>query len=184
MTLPPMATPRLFFSMKHQGWDYWRYVAFNPTIGIGRHQQIVEASCQRSYEGKGIWPSYIARGVIEGFAEQAENVNYTGGVKGLRDVVGNSNVVGLWTWSRGDGNYGPYTKAGELWQTVNCRVLAAWANDTSRTEEDLFLETVRNLPSGFGPQMPRNCFWAPAGIDLYLDRKNRKSLCELFLGPR
>jgi hypothetical protein len=69
-------------------------------------------------------------------------VNYTGGVKGLRDMVGNANIAGLWTWSRGDGNYGPYTKAGELWQTVNCRVLAAWANDTSRTEEDLFLETV------------------------------------------
>ena len=59
--------------MKHQGWDYWRYVAFNPTIGIGRHRQIVEASCQRSYEGKGVWPSYIARGVIEGFPEQAQN---------------------------------------------------------------------------------------------------------------
>ena len=141
--------PRLFFSMKRQGWDYWRYVAFNPTIGIGKHQQIVEASCQRSYEGKGTWPSYIARGVIEGFPEQAENVNYTGGVKGLRDLVGNANVAGLWTWSRGDGNYGPYTKAGELWQTVNCRVLAAWANDTSRTEEELFLETVCELQYKF-----------------------------------
>lgn len=99
---------------------------------------------------------------------EAENVNYTGGVKGLRDMIGNDKVAGLWTWSRGDGNYGPfiqatcrflwvlvccfsdrllvvagpYTKAGELWQTVNCRVLAAWANDTSRTEEELFLETV------------------------------------------
>ena len=49
--------PNLFFSMKHQAWDYWRYVRFNPTIGIGQHGQIVEASCQRSYEGKGIWPS-------------------------------------------------------------------------------------------------------------------------------
>ena len=32
--------PRLFFSMKHQAWDYWRYVKFNPTIGIGGHGQV------------------------------------------------------------------------------------------------------------------------------------------------
>lgn len=140
--------PNLFFSMKHQAWDYWRYVAFNPTIGIGKHGQIVEASCQRSYEGKGIWPSYVAHGIIEGFPEQAINTNYTGGVRGLKDVVHSSNasggsiVRGLWTWSRGDGNYGPYTKAGELWQTINCRVLSAWASDPSRDEAEIFLETI------------------------------------------
>lgn len=134
--------PNLFFSMKHSGWDYWRYVRFNPTIGIGSHGQIVEASCQRSYEGKGIWPSYVARGIIEGFPEQAINTNYTGGMKGLRDVLNASTIKGLWTWSRGDGNYGPYTKAGELWQMINCRVLTAWSNDPSQDEADIFLKTV------------------------------------------
>jgi len=133
--------PKFFFSMKHQGWDYWRWVKFNPSIGVGRHGQVVEASCQRSYEGKGAFPSYIARGVIDGFEEQAVNVNYTGGVRGLKDVVGpHSMVKGLWTWSRGDGNWGPYTKGGELWQELNCAVLSGFAHNTSRTEEDIFAE--------------------------------------------
>ena len=28
-------------------------VPFNPCIGIGKHQQVVEVQCQREYEGKG-----------------------------------------------------------------------------------------------------------------------------------
>jgi hypothetical protein len=109
---------------------------------LSRAVQIVEASCQRNYEGKGIWPSYVAHGIINGFPEQAINTNYTGGVKGLRDVLNASTVKGLWTWSRGDGNYGPYTKAGELWQYINCRVLSAWASDPARDEADVFVDTV------------------------------------------
>ena len=168
----------LYFSAKVQGWDYWRWTNFNPILGAGQHQQVVEVSCQRSYEGqsapfvtfhvvriihsptltrscatthayhcittgKGAFPSYIARGAIDGFPEQGVNVPYTNGVRGLRDVIGSSRtsstVKGLWTWSRGDGNWGPYTKAGELWQTLNCAVMAAYAKDPSRTEEDIFL---------------------------------------------
>jgi arylsulfatase A-like enzyme len=137
----------LHFSAKHQGWDYWRYVNFNPILGRGRHPQIVEASCQRSYEGKGAFPSYVARGIIDGFPEQSLNPSYTGGVRGLRDVVNvngkqgsssSSTVVGLWTWSRGDGNWGPYTKAGELWQDLNCEVLCRWASHPSASEADVF----------------------------------------------
>ena len=44
-------------------------VPFNPCIGIGKHQQVVEVQCQREYEGKGAHPNYIAKGVIDGFEE-------------------------------------------------------------------------------------------------------------------
>ena len=44
---------------------------FNPTLGIGRHRQIVEVQCQREYEGKGAYPNYVVKGVVEGFEENA-----------------------------------------------------------------------------------------------------------------
>ena len=135
-----------YFSAKVQGWDYWRWTNFNPILGIGHHQQVVEVSCQRSYEGKGAFPSYIGRGTIEGFPEQSVNTNYTKGVRGLRDVIGpQSTVTGLWTWSRGDGNWGPYTKAGELWQTLNCAVVVAFAQAPHRSEADIFLSEASSL---------------------------------------
>ena len=31
--------PNLYFSAKHQGWDYWRYIGLNPNLGAGQHQQ-------------------------------------------------------------------------------------------------------------------------------------------------
>ncbi|MDE6527683.1 MAG: hypothetical protein K2L78_01380, partial [Muribaculaceae bacterium] len=74
--------PNLFFSVKHTMTDFWRSgimeghpaydsfntywldesgkygIPFNPTLGIGRHKQIVEVQCQREYEGKGAHPNY------------------------------------------------------------------------------------------------------------------------------
>eukprot|EP01043_Picozoa_sp_COSAG02_P058621 COSAG02_NODE_7328_length_3061_cov_5.107698_4_plen_225_part_00 len=61
--------PLLYMSVKHTQLDFWRYSAFNPCLGIGKHAQIVEVECQREYEGKGAHPNYIAKGVIEGFPE-------------------------------------------------------------------------------------------------------------------
>ena len=49
--------------------DYHRTYKFNPTLGIGKHKQIVEIECQREYEGKGAYPNYIADGVLNGFEE-------------------------------------------------------------------------------------------------------------------
>ena len=34
--------PLLYMSVKHVQLDFWRYSAFNPCLGIGRHAQIVE----------------------------------------------------------------------------------------------------------------------------------------------
>ena len=37
---------------------------------------------------------------------------------GLRSLLGNKNIAGVWTWSHGDGWAGPY-KTNELWTDLN-----------------------------------------------------------------
>lgn len=142
----------LYIAIKHTAGDFWRNYTFNQTIGIGKHQQIVEVQCAREYEGKGAFPNYIAGGVINGFPEyewqMEEDEN-----KSLRDVVNceNSLVVGLWTWSRGGGWGGPFTngtknpKGDELWCDLNAYVLHGWAQDTSRTDKSLVTQYAREV---------------------------------------
>ena len=120
----------LLFAIKHSQADFHRWMPFNPSLGIGEHRQIVEVQCQREYEGKGAFPCYIARCVIEGFPEMSQPM-------GLRDVIASPLIVGLWTWSRGGGWFGPYLKS-EFWPELNAAVLQAFAAEPSRTEEELF----------------------------------------------
>ena len=131
----------LYIAVKHTAGDFWRNYTFNQTIGIGKHQQIIEIQCSREYEGKGAYPNYIAGGVINGFPEYKWQMNASQN-KSLRDVVNceNSLVVGIWTWSRGGGWGGPYTNGtqnpngDELWSDLNAYVLTQWAKDTSKTD--------------------------------------------------
>jgi len=124
--------PSLVFSIKHTAGDFFRGCVPNPCLGAGRHRQIVEVQGQREYEGKGAYPSYIARGVIEGFPEVPHP-------KGLRDWRLSPLWAGLWTWSRGGGWFGPYLK-NEFWCELNIRVLAAWNRSPERPEGELFDE--------------------------------------------
>jgi hypothetical protein len=64
--------PNLIFSIKHQAGDFLRMTPFNPTLGIGRHRQIVEVQCQREAYGKGAHPFYVGDGVINGWEEYAK----------------------------------------------------------------------------------------------------------------
>jgi len=132
--------PNLVFSIKHTEGDYHRTFQFNPTLGIGNHQQIVEVQCQREYEGKGSHPDYVIKGVINGF----EEYNGTSGNKGLIDLVDNKNFRGIWSWSRGGGWVGPYI-SNELWCDLNAFVISAWANDPSRSEEEIFHDYTKKL---------------------------------------
>ncbi len=132
-TDPVEPHPNLFFSIKHTKGDFLRTLPFNPTIGIGRHRQIVEVQCQREYEGKGAHPDYIARGVIEGFPEYRD----AGRPKCLRDLLGNPRFAGIWTWSRGGGWRGPYIK-NEFWCALNARILSMWALDPAKSEAEIF----------------------------------------------
>lgn len=122
--------PLLVFSIKHTAGDFFRGCLPNPCLGIGSHPQIVEVQCAREYEGKGAFPNYIARGVIEGFPEVPKPI-------GLRQWSQSPLYAGLWTWSRGGGWFGPYLQH-EFWPDFNLRVLLTWQQNPSLPEADAF----------------------------------------------
>lgn len=128
--------PNLLFSVKHTKGDYHRTFPFNPTIGIGKHQQIIEVECQREYEGKGAFPDYVIDGVVNGFEEYA-TIMRKGDKQCLKDVVDNPNIVGIWSWSRGGGWVGPYIK-NEFWCKLNAFVIGHWARDSKQSESEVF----------------------------------------------
>jgi hypothetical protein len=130
--------PNLIFSIKHQAGDFLRMTPFNPTLGIGKHRQIVEVQCQREAYGKGAHPFYVGDGVINGWEEYATLMK-PGQPEGLRDIVNNTNFAGVWTWSRGGGWEGPYI-TNELWCALNAYVIAKYAENPKRTEEEIFNE--------------------------------------------
>ena len=116
-------------------------VPFNPCIGIGKHQQVVEVQCQREYEGKGAHPNYIAKGVIDGFEEFKKP-----GIKKpycLNQVKDNPLFKGVWTWSRGGGWGGPYIK-NEFWIELNAYVISHWASNPLKTEKEILYPQIRN----------------------------------------
>jgi len=120
----------LIFSIKPQAGDFLRMTPFNPTLGIGKHRQIVEVQCQREAYGKGAHPFYIGDGVINGWEEDAVK-------RGLHDIVSHTNFAGVWTWSRGGGWEGPYI-TNELWCALNAYVICTFAENPNRTEDELF----------------------------------------------
>ena len=124
--------PKLAFSIKHTALDFWRHVKVNECLTQGRHSQIIEVQCQREYEGKGAYPNYVMDGIINGFEENRVKL-------GLRDLIGNSKILGVYSWSRGGGWYGPYITH-ELWPDLNSFVLAQFVMDPSRSEEEVFRE--------------------------------------------
>ncbi len=131
----------LIFSIKHQQGDFHQLTPFNPTLMVGRHRQIIEVQCQREAYGKGAHPYYIGDGVINGWEEYAWLMK-PGQPRGLRDVITNQLCAGVWTWSRGGGWEGPFIK-NELWCELNAYVVAKFAENPSRTEEDIFNEYAR-----------------------------------------
>ncbi|HTV75538.1 MAG TPA: hypothetical protein VMD57_00960, partial [Candidatus Baltobacteraceae bacterium] len=128
----------LVFSIKYTKGDFFRMTPFNPTIGIGRQRQIIEVECQPEYYGKGAHPYYIGDGVINGWEEMSKLMK-PGEPRGLRDIVNNTNFAGVWTWSRGGGWEGPYIQ-NELWCELNAYVIAKYAENPKRTEENIFDE--------------------------------------------
>jgi hypothetical protein len=130
--------PNLVFSIKHQAGDFLRMTPFNPTLGIGKHKQIVEVQCQREAYGKGAHPFYIGDGVINGWEEYTQ-IMKPGQPHGLRDIVNNTNFAGVWTWSRGGGWEGPYI-TNELWCALNAYIIAKYAENPKRTESEIFNE--------------------------------------------
>jgi hypothetical protein len=133
--------PNLIFAIKHTHGDFLRTFQFNQILGKGKHQQVVEIQCQREYEGKQAHPNYIAKGVIDGF-EEYEYLMEPEKPQCLNDIKDSSAFSGVWTWSRGGGWLGPYLK-NEFWCEQNAYVMAKWAQNTSRSEEEIFIEFAR-----------------------------------------
>ena len=129
--------PNLVISVKHSNGDYTRDVPFNKTLGVGKHPQIVEISCnQAGLYGKCAWPYYIGKGVIDRWDNEGEK-----GL-GLRSLLGNQNIAGVWTWTHGDGWAGPY-KTNELWTDLNAAVIVKYGQQPGRPEPEIFAEYCR-----------------------------------------
>ncbi len=125
----------LYISIKHTTRDFYRGQPFNPNIGVGNLQQIVEVSTnQAGCYGKCAHPYYIGRGVIDGWCEMPADQK-----KGLRDLYANKNVRGFWTWTWGDGWGGPYFD-NELWIKLNEYVIRTFTLTPERSEEEIFNE--------------------------------------------
>lgn len=144
VTDPIAPHPKLYLSIKHTKGDFHRKFDWNPTLGVGRHQQIVEVQCQREYEGKGAHPNYIAAGVIDGFEE------YVGRSRPfcLNDLKTDPRFRGIWTWSRGGGWQGPYIP-NEFWCALNAGILSAWTASPDTSEPELFdhyLQRIHRVP--------------------------------------
>lgn len=127
--------PNLFFVIKHTQGDFHRTFEFNPTLGLGKHKQLMEVQCQREYEGKGAYPNYIMDGVINGFEEYTHYEK--GRMKCLDDFKNSTNFAGISGWSHGGGWVGPYI-SNEFWNRLNAYVLTNWTANTSLTENDVF----------------------------------------------
>jgi hypothetical protein len=124
---------KLVFSIKYVKGDYHRTYPFNPTLGIGKHRQVIEVQCQREYEGKGAYPNYVMNGVINGFEEYKDS-NHP---NCLNDIKNIATFAGIYSWSRGGGWVGPYVN-NEFWPRLNAFVLSAWANNPTLTEAAAF----------------------------------------------
>lgn len=140
--------PNLVFSIKYQQGDFLRMTPFNPTMGIGKHRQMVEAQSSMEAYGKGAHPYYSAYGVINGWPEtkyEIVNEQFTGKAnnptnpRGMKDILNKGLLGGAFTWSRGGGWQGPYI-TNEFWIDMNTWVVSHWAQNTNRSEESLFYE--------------------------------------------
>lgn len=147
-TIPPHKN--LIFSIKYPQDDFHRICAFNPCLGIGKHQQIFEAQSAMEAYGKGAHPYYTASGVIDGFPENRymldnwshkmiDSLVPAGTKTCIRDVLKSGLINGAWTWSKGGGWQGPSLKH-TFWNDLNSYVISHWAQDTTKTEEQLCYE--------------------------------------------
>ncbi|MDP4187522.1 MAG: hypothetical protein Q8905_05720, partial [Bacteroidota bacterium] len=131
----------LTIGIKHCEGDFHRGNPFSKVLGIGRHKQLVEVQCAREYEGKGAYPNYIAKGVIDGF-EEHQSLREQGKAASIQDIYKTGKLTGMWTWTRGGGWEGPYIQ-NELWCDLNAFVMAQWAKNPKETEESIFNRYTR-----------------------------------------
>jgi hypothetical protein len=168
--------PNLIFVIKYQQDDFHRMTPFNPTIGIGKHYQLVEAQSRMEAYGKGAHPYYTAKGVIDGWPETKYEIAYgrhefTGKLndpanpRGIKDILNKGLLKGVMTWSNGGGWDGPYIKD-ELWTDLNTYVVSQWGQHPELSEDTLFYRFVAKLGlSGYQADLFRQlCLQSIEGV--------------------
>jgi hypothetical protein len=126
----------LIFSIKHSNADFLRGVPLNQTLGIGRHQQIVEVSLmQAGCYGKGAYPYYIGKGVLHGWSDMNPP-------EGIDTLAREGKIVGLFIWPRGDSWSGPYL-SNEFWSDSNGYIIREFGKRPGCTDKELFEEYCR-----------------------------------------
>ena len=132
--------PLLYYAVKHSNADFLRDYPFNETVGVGRHQQIVEVSMnQAGVYGKNAYPYYFAKGILDGFNDDDPKTRF--GIRALKDKP---QVKGFWLWQYGDGWEGPYAPH-ELWLRLNEAVIRGSILKPEATEEELFASVATNV---------------------------------------
>ena len=101
----------LIFAVKFTQTDFWRYNDFNPTIGRGGVDQIIEFQAAREYEGKGAYPNYVGE-------------EHAAAIRRCREL----GVKGIWVWNFGGGWDGPRLKT-DVWVRANIHATARLAQD-------------------------------------------------------
>jgi hypothetical protein len=112
----------LILAIKHTQTDFWRYNDFNPMIGRGGVDQIVEFQCAREYEGKGAFPNYM--GPIF-----AEDMRKAAAIK----------VKGAWAWDFSGGWGGPILKS-DRWVRLNIEATSRLAQNPGFDPQELAQE--------------------------------------------
>lgn len=109
----------LILAIKHTQTDFWRYNDFNPMIGRGNIDQIIEFQCAREYEGKGAFPNYVGPLHAEAMKHAA--------------ALG---AKGAWVWDFSGGWGGPILKS-DRWVRLNIYATSRLAQDPSLDPHDL-----------------------------------------------
>ena len=112
----------LIIAVKHVQTDFWRYNEFNPNIGRGGVDQIIEFQCAREYEGKGAFPNYLG----ELFATDIRHAHDLG-------------AKGIWLWDFGGGSGGPKLQ-NDRWVRANIYAAARLAEKPDRDPRELAVE--------------------------------------------
>ncbi len=110
----------LILAFKHTTTDFWQYTGWNPNLldAADGFPRLIEVQGAREYEGKGVFPSYVAPLLV------------TDGPDPRNPLVRarQQGAVGIWLWNVGGGWDGPVPRS-DLWVDLNAYAVGRLAWD-------------------------------------------------------